>query len=127
MHAPQCSLQHDYNNQDMETAEMSFERGMDKADAVHTDRGILLGVKERGAAFQQHGWTRAGHTKQSASDRGEHHTTSLTCGTGENDPKSLFTKQKQTHGPQKNKQTKLVVTEGGKRVCGRRDKLGTLE
>ena len=36
-----------YNSQDMETTEMSIDRGMDKEDVVHIYSGILLSHKKR--------------------------------------------------------------------------------
>ena len=35
-----------YNSQDMETTEMSIDRGMDKEDVVHIYSGILLSHKK---------------------------------------------------------------------------------
>ena len=46
-----------YNSQDMETTQMSIDRGVEKEDVVHIHNGILaIKIKEI-RHFQQHGWT----------------------------------------------------------------------
>lgn len=52
-----CSIIH--GGQDMETTELSLDRGLGKADVVHVHHGVLLSQKQgqNTCHWQQHGWT----------------------------------------------------------------------
>ena len=48
VYAPLCSLQHYYNSQDLEAAQVPISRWVDKEAVVHLHNGIVLSCKQEG-------------------------------------------------------------------------------